>query len=102
MQSIDRASVPTYQVMALFAGSVLSFRLPNGATFADLADRLDHLDEQHIGVPMAILVKLRTAGDPSLSFNRGLSLTNTERHHRSSGAATVTRRLIEGSTMNND
>jgi hypothetical protein len=63
--------MPTNQVMALFGDSALSFTLANGATFADLADRLDHLadrldhlGEQHIGMPKAIYLKFHTARQP--------------------------------------
>ena len=45
------------QVMALFHGSALSFNLSKGATFADLADRLDSLGDRHTGSPMAIMMK---------------------------------------------
>ena len=64
MQSTHRARMPTNQVTALFADSALSFRLANGATFADLADRLDHLGEQHIGMPKAIYLKFHMARRP--------------------------------------
>ena len=58
MQSTDRAGLPTNQVMALFADGSNSFSLSKGATFADLADRLDHLGERHIGRPTAIYLKV--------------------------------------------
>lgn len=43
-----------HQVMALFADSALSFNLDRGATFADLASRLEGLCLWHSGVPTAI------------------------------------------------
>ena len=57
MQSTYREGTPTYQVMALFADAALSFGLTKGATFADLADRVDQLGERHIGMPKAIYLK---------------------------------------------
>jgi len=62
MQSTDRAGLPTNQVMALFADRSNSFSLSNGTTFADLADRLDHLGDWHIGVPTAIYLKVAWPG----------------------------------------
>jgi hypothetical protein len=59
MQDLHRIEILTNQVMALFAGSALSFNLPNGATFADLADRLDDLSERHDGAPTAVYLKFR-------------------------------------------
>lgn len=61
MQSTHRTGAPTYQVMALFADAALTFGLARGATFADLADRVDQLGERHIGLPKAIYLKLRMA-----------------------------------------
>jgi hypothetical protein len=66
MQDLHRIEVLTNQVMALFAGSALSFNLPNGATFADLADRLDDLSERHDGAPTAVYLKFRANRQQSL------------------------------------
>lgn len=54
-----RGRLATYQVMALFADNALSFGLSTGATFADLADRLEQLGERHMGMPTAIYLKRR-------------------------------------------
>jgi hypothetical protein len=64
MQNTHRATTPANQVMALYADRALSFDLTNGATFADLADRLDHLGEWHTGVPSAIYLKFAMARHP--------------------------------------
>jgi hypothetical protein len=64
MQSIDRAPTQPNQVIALFADSALSFSLPNCATFADLADRLQHFCEGHIGMPTTVYLTLGTARQP--------------------------------------
>ena len=59
-----RTRLPTNEVVALFADSSVSFRLSVAATFADLADRLDRLGERHMGVPMAVYLKIDTAQRP--------------------------------------
>jgi hypothetical protein len=71
MQSKCRAAVPTYQVMALFADSALSFGLSNGATFADLADRLGQLGERHVGMPTAIYLKSSMTRQPAAAPQHG-------------------------------
>ena len=58
MHSTHRIGLPTNQAVALFSDSALTFNLSNGATFADLADRLDHLGERHVGTPTAIYLTL--------------------------------------------
>ncbi len=65
MQSTDQAELSSSQVVALFPDGVTSFILSNGATFADLADRLDHLGEWHLGAPTAIYLKLGPARVPA-------------------------------------
>ena len=59
MQDIHRTTILTNQVMALFAGSALTFNLPNGATLADLADRLDDFTDRRNGAPKAVYLKFR-------------------------------------------
>jgi hypothetical protein len=58
MQGENQTSLSINEVTALFAASASSFRLSNSATFADLADRLEQLREQHAGTPRAIYLKL--------------------------------------------
>jgi hypothetical protein len=55
------------RVTVAFEDSVLSFMLSNGATFEDLADRLDRLGETHRGKPLAINVKLPPEGRRTLT-----------------------------------
>jgi hypothetical protein len=64
MQGTYEASTETNRVVALFADSALSFNLSKTATFADLADRIDRLSEQHIGAPTAIYLKFSMAFEP--------------------------------------
>ena len=61
MQLTQKTEMPANQVTALFADAAVSFVLANGATFADLADRLNHLDARHSGLPKAISCKFGTA-----------------------------------------
>jgi hypothetical protein len=51
------------RVTVAFADGPLSFLLSKGATFEDLADRLQHLGERHRGKPITIDVKLAAAPD---------------------------------------
>jgi hypothetical protein len=71
MQSTHRTRMPAYQVEALYNHSALSFVLATGATFADLADRLDRLGERHIGTPTAIYPKSCNAGRPASALQPG-------------------------------
>jgi hypothetical protein len=64
MQSTYEASAETNRVVALYAGSALSFGLSKTATFADLADRVERLGERHIGTPTAIYMKFSMSFEP--------------------------------------
>lgn len=64
MQNTYRPSAETNQVVAMYAGSALSFDLSTTATFADLADRVDRLGEQHTGTPTAIYMKFSMSFEP--------------------------------------
>ena len=45
------------RVTAVFEGNLLSFMLPGGTTFEDLADRLDRIGGRNSGRVVAIKVK---------------------------------------------
>ena len=64
MQSTHSATMPMNKVMALFADRALSFNLSKDATFAELADRLDHLGEWHTGMPTAVYLKFGAVRQP--------------------------------------
>jgi hypothetical protein len=51
------------RVTVAFEDGALSFMLSKGATFEDLADRLDRLGDRHYGKPVAVEVKLAAASD---------------------------------------
>lgn len=57
MQSFVSAPLPPAHVVALYSSSALSFDLSNGATLADLADRLSDLGDPYAGSPTAIMLK---------------------------------------------
>jgi hypothetical protein len=56
--------MPTNQVIALFSDRALSFSLSPDATFGDLADRLDHLDEWRTALPRAVYLKFAMVRKP--------------------------------------
>lgn len=64
MQSAYESSTQPNQVVALYAASALSFDLSKTATFAELADCVDRLGEQHIGTPTAIYMKFSMSFEP--------------------------------------
>jgi hypothetical protein len=64
MQNAYEAAAETNRVVALYADSALPFGLSKTATFADLADRVDRLGEQHIGAPTAIYMKFSMSFEP--------------------------------------
>ena len=66
MYSIDLAECPSTRVMALYSNRALSFNLSKGATFADLADRLDELGGRRTGLPTAIMLKFARPQQPAL------------------------------------
>jgi hypothetical protein len=57
MQDAHGTGASANQVTALFAGGALSFSLSKGATFADLAARLNDLGDRHLGMATAISMK---------------------------------------------
>jgi hypothetical protein len=61
MQTSHQATIPASQVRALFADRAQSFSLASGATFADLAARLEHLGKWQRGLPHAIFLKFGAA-----------------------------------------
>lgn len=61
MQHTQIATMPTNQVVALFADRALSFNLSEGATLAQLAESLSDMCEWHAGAPTA--VSLKFSGD---------------------------------------
>jgi hypothetical protein len=64
MQKTHQTTIPANQVMALFADRVRSFSLARGATFADLADRLDQPGGWDTDMPQAISLKFGAARQP--------------------------------------
>jgi hypothetical protein len=56
-----RQELPAARVRALFETEALSFPLPRGATFADLADRIEFVAELARSRPVAIAVTVAPA-----------------------------------------
>jgi hypothetical protein len=72
MQLVRKGVTPTHQIIAVFVGSALSFALADGATFAELADRLDQLGERHSGPPTAIYCKFSVSSQPIVQSPIGI------------------------------
>jgi len=64
--------LPTNIVMALFTTGVTSFSLPEGATFGDLADSLDHIGDQRSDLPTAVFLRLGQIGQPASALYSGI------------------------------
>jgi hypothetical protein len=95
MQNTHPNKLLPNQVTALFADSALSFRLPDSATFADLADRLEHVGEGHIGLPTAVYLKFRAARQQfSVSRPRIGSASMRESKVRTKGAKRFSRECL--------
>jgi uncharacterized protein YjbJ (UPF0337 family) len=65
-------------VTVLFGDGAHSFRLPKGATLAELAGCIDTLEAQHQAVPAAIYVTVGVSRSAA-AFNPGVSQMNRER-----------------------
>jgi hypothetical protein len=72
--------MPINQVVALLPDCILSFDLAKGATLADLANRLDHLGEGHVGMPTAMNLTMGVAQQsmsvlqPRTRFDQSISI----------------------------
>ncbi len=66
MRNTQRETVAANLVTVALADRALSFRLPDGATFADLADGLAHLDESSAALPAAFYLKIDMSRGPVL------------------------------------
>ncbi len=58
MRNTQRETASANLVTVALADRALSFRLPDGATFADLADGLAHLDESSAELPAVFYLKV--------------------------------------------
>jgi hypothetical protein len=64
MQTTHQTTIPADQVMALFADRAQSSSLASGATFADLAARLEHPGEWQTDLPQAVYLKFGATRQP--------------------------------------
>jgi hypothetical protein len=67
MQTNLLAKTTVNEVIALFSDSAASFELSPGATFADLADRVNRLGENRNGLPVAIFMKFEASRQSTAS-----------------------------------
>lgn len=57
MRTVNEPAMRPSRVTALYTDSARSFRLPEGATFSDLAERLGEIQARSGRMPVAIDVK---------------------------------------------
>lgn len=65
MRDISGTGLSPSRVTALFEGSLLSFMLPGGTTFEDLADRLDRIGGR------VVALKVKFGSSPEIWANTG-------------------------------
>lgn len=66
MRNTQRQIVSSNLVTVALADRALSFRLPDGATFADLADGVAHLGQSSAALPAAFYLKIDMSPAPVL------------------------------------
>ena len=71
MNTIQASSMQASQASVLFAGTAIRFNLSKGATFADLADTLDQLEDRKLGAATAISVTFNPAKHPATASHSG-------------------------------
>jgi hypothetical protein len=64
MRQISGQGLQPNRVRAVFDDDVVFFTLPQGATLAQLADRLGELGRRHIGSPVSIQVEFGSLQAP--------------------------------------
>lgn len=67
---INRKRPATSLLRAIFEDGVVSFRLSDVATLADVAERLDSVRALHIGAPVSINVTFNAIEDDRLAQTR--------------------------------
>ena len=69
MRSTSKERLIATSVLIAFEDGSVSFRIPRGATLADVSENLDKIGKEHKGQPLSIEVRFRTPKDPG----RGLA-----------------------------
>jgi hypothetical protein len=60
MRNISSERFIATSVMVAFEDGCVSFRIPRGATLADVSENLDKIGKQRKGQPLSIAVRFRT------------------------------------------
>ena len=69
MRNTSKERLIATSVLIAFEDGSVSFRIPRGATLADVSENLDKIGKEHKGQPLSIDVRFRTPKDPG----RGLA-----------------------------
>lgn len=65
MRNTSKERLIATSVLIAFEDGAVSFRIPRGATLADVSENLDKIGKEHKGQPLSIDVRFRTPKDPS-------------------------------------
>ena len=69
MRNTSKERLIATSVLIAFEDGAVSFRIPRGATLADVSENLAKIGKEHKGQPLSIDVRFRTPKDPG----RGLA-----------------------------
>jgi len=64
MRNTSKERFIATSVLIAFEDGSVSFRIPRGATLADVSENLDKIGKDHKGQPLSIDVRFRTPKDP--------------------------------------
>jgi hypothetical protein len=64
MRNTSKESFIATSVLIAFEDGSVYFRIPRGATLADVSENLDKIGKEHKGQPLSIDVRFRTPKDP--------------------------------------
>ena len=65
MRNTSKERFIATSVLIAFEDGSVSFRIPRGATLADVSENLDKIGKEHKGQPLSIDVRFRTPKDSS-------------------------------------
>ena len=63
MRNTSKERLIATSVLIAFEDGAVSFRIPRGATLADVSEDLDKIGKEHNGQPLSIDVRFRTPKD---------------------------------------
>jgi len=64
MRNTSKERLIATSVLIAFEDGSVSFRIPRGATLADVSENLNKIGKEHKGQPLSIDVRFRTPKDP--------------------------------------